>query len=75
MPLPNSDYVYAILIEEWGFLGGFAVVFAYVVLLLRGKRIFNLASDPLAAYLGVGLSLSMVLQAFINMAVAVDFFQ
>ena len=74
LPLPNSDYVYAILIEEWGFLGGFAVVFAYVVLLLRGKRIFNLASDPLAAYLGVGLSLSMVLQAFINMAVAVDFF-
>ena len=45
-----------------------------MVFLLRGKRIFNLASDPLAAYLGVGLSLSMVLQAFINMAVAVDFF-
>lgn len=74
LPLPNSDYVYAILIEEWGFLGGFTVVFAYVVLLLRGKRIFNLANDPLAAYLGVGLSISLVLQAFINMAVAVDFF-
>lgn len=74
LPLPNSDYVYAILIEEWGVLGGFMVVFAYVVLLLRGKRIFNLASDPLAAYLGVGLSISLVLQAFINMAVAVDFF-
>ena len=74
LPLPNSDYVYAILIEEWGVLGGFMVVFAYVVLLLRGKRIFNLASDPLAAYLGVGLSISLVLQALINMAVAVDFF-
>ena len=74
LPLPNSDYVYAILIEEWGVLGGFTVVFAYVVLLLRGKRIFNLANDPLAAYLGVGLSISLVLQAFINMAVAVDFF-
>ena len=74
LPLPNSDYVYAILIEEWGVLGGFMVVFAYVVLLLRGKRIFNLANDPLAAYLGVGLSISLVLQAFINMAVAVDFF-
>ena len=74
LPLPNSDYVYAILIEEWGVLGGFTVVFAYVILLLRGKRIFNLASDPLAAYLGVGLSISLVLQAFINMAVAVDFF-
>jgi cell division protein FtsW len=74
LPLPNSDYVYAILIEEWGVLGGFMVVFAYVVLLLRGKRIFNLTNDPLAAYLGVGLSISLVLQAFINMAVAVDFF-
>ena len=74
LPLPNSDYVYAILIEEWGVLGVFTVVFAYVVLLLRGKRIFNLANDPLAAYLGVGLSISLVLQAFINMAVAVDFF-
>jgi len=74
LPLPNSDYVYAILIEEWGVLGGLSVVFAYVVLLLRGKRIFNLASDPLAAYLGAGLSISLVLQAFINMAVAVDFF-
>ena len=74
LPLPNSDYVYAILIEEWGALGGIAVVFAYIVLLLRGKRIFNLASDPLAAYLGVGLSISLVFQAFINMAVAVDLF-
>ena len=74
LPLPNSDYVYAILIEEWGALGGIAVVFAYIVLLLRGKRIFNLAPDPLAAYLGVGLSISLVFQAFINMAVAVDLF-
>ena len=38
-----------------GRLRGFMVVFAYVVLLLRGKRILTLASDPLAAYLGVGL--------------------
>jgi len=74
LPLPNSDYVYAILIEEWGVLGGIAVVFAYIVLLLRGKRIFNLAPDPLAAYLGAGLSISLVFQAFINMAVAVDLF-
>ncbi|MGC6470620.1 MAG: FtsW/RodA/SpoVE family cell cycle protein [Flavobacteriales bacterium] len=74
LPLPNSDYVYAILIEEWGVLGGFTVVFAYVVLLLRGKRIFNLSSDPLGAYLAAGLTISLVFQAFINMAVAVNLF-
>ncbi len=74
LPLPNSDYVYAILIEEWGVLGGLAVVFAYTILLMRGKRIFNLSSDPLAAYLGAGLSMALVFQAFVNMAVAVDLF-
>ena len=74
LPLPNSDYVYAILIEEWGVLGGFTVVFSYTILLLRGKRIFNLSSDPLAAYLGAGLSMAIVFQAFVNMAVAVDLF-
>lgn len=74
LPLPNSDYVYAILIEEWGVLGGLAVVFAYTILLMRGKRIFNMSSDPLAAYLGAGLSMTLVFQAFVNMAVAVDLF-
>ena len=40
----------------------------------RGRRIFNLVNDPYGAYLAMGLSLSLVIQALVNMAVAVDLF-
>ena len=45
-----------------------------MVFSFRGRRIFSLANDPYGAYLAMGLSLSLVIQALVNMAVAVDLF-
>jgi cell division protein FtsW len=74
LPHPYSDYVYAIIIEEYGLIGGFFVLILYIILMVRGKRIFDLARDGFVALLGIGLSMSLVLQALIHMAVNVDFF-
>lgn len=74
LPHPYSDYIYAIIVEEYGLIGGLFVLGLYLTFLFRGKRIFNLANDSYGAYLGIGLTVSLVLQALINMAVAVDLF-
>ena len=74
LPHPYSDYIYAIIIEEYGMIGGVFILILYMVFFFRGRRIFNLANDPYGAYLAMGLSLSLVIQALVNMAVAVDLF-
>ena len=74
LPHPYSDYVYAIIIEEYGIVGGIFVLILYLILMIRGKRIFDLAKDGFSALLGIGLSITLVFQALIHMAVNVDFF-
>lgn len=74
LPHPYSDYIYAIIIEEYGLIGGVSILILYMVFIFRGRRIFNHAKDDYGAYLAIGLSLSLVLQALVNMAVAVDLF-
>ena len=74
LPNPYSDYIYAIIIEEYGLIGGVSILILYMVFIFRGRRIFNHAKDDYGAYLAIGLSLSLVLQALVNMAVAVDLF-
>ena len=74
LPHPYSDYIYAIIIEEYGLIGGAFILILYMVFFYRGRRIFSLANDSYGAYLAMGLSLSLVIQALVNMAVAVDLF-
>ena len=74
LPHPYSDYIYAIIIEEYGLIGGAFILILYMVFFYRGRRIFSLANDKYGAYLAMGLSLSLVIQALVNMAVAVDLF-
>ncbi len=72
LPHPYSDFVYAIIIEEWGiFLGGFLIMFAYLILLFRAGVIVRASSRTFPAFLVIGLSTLLVIQAFINMGVAV----
>ncbi|MCU4156276.1 FtsW/RodA/SpoVE family cell cycle protein [Carboxylicivirga sp. A043] len=72
LPHPYSDFVYAIIIEEWGILiGGFLIMFAYLILLFRAGVIVRASSRTFPAFLVVGLSTLLVVQAFINMGVAV----
>jgi cell division protein FtsW len=74
LPEAQSDFIYAIILEEYGLLGGIAVIILYLVLLFRSIRIVIKSPRAFGALLAVGLSFSLVIQAFINMGVAVHIF-
>lgn len=74
LPQSFSDFIYAIIFEELGFFGGFSVMLLYIILLFRCARIASRCERPFPALLVMGLSLMLVTQAMINMAVAVGLF-
>lgn len=69
-----SDFIYAIVIEELGLIGGIFVVFLYIVLLIRAGRIANKSPSNFPAFLVMGITLLLVSQAILNMMVAVGLF-
>jgi len=69
LPYPFSDFIYAVIGEELGLLGATAVVAAFVLFLWRGIRAAWRAPDSFGTYLAAGLTLAIVLQAFINLSV------
>jgi len=71
LPHPYSDFVYAIIIEEYGFVGGMAVLFAYLALLYRGMLAAANSERTYGGLLSAGLSFALVMQALVNMGVAV----
>jgi len=74
LPHPYSDFIYAIIIEEYGLVGGALIVFIYLVFLLRSIRIFRRCPFAFGAFLALGLSFTLVIQALANMAVNVNLF-
>lgn len=74
LPHPYSDFIYAIIIEEYGLLGGAFIIFVYLVFLFRSIRIFRDGRLAFGGFLALGLSFTMVIQAFMNMAVNVNLF-
>ncbi|HEY4208981.1 MAG TPA: FtsW/RodA/SpoVE family cell cycle protein, partial [Puia sp.] len=74
LPHPYSDFIYAIIIEEYGLLGGALIVFIYLIFLLRSIRIFRKCPFAFGAFLALGLSFTLVIQALANMAVNVNLF-
>ncbi|MBE9466948.1 MAG: FtsW/RodA/SpoVE family cell cycle protein [Bacteroidetes bacterium] len=74
LPHPYSDFIYAIIIEEYGFVGGFFVLLLYIILLYRAGVILKKCERTFPAFLVIGLTFSIVFQAMINMAVAVNIF-
>lgn len=72
LPHPYSDFIYAIIIEEYGTLiGGILVIALYLWLFFRAGMIIRRSRSTYGAFLAFGLSMGLVLQAFVNMAVAV----
>ena len=72
LPHSYSDFIFAIIIEEWGLIiGGIFLVLLYITLLYRSIVIVQKCDKTFPALLVIGLSLSIVFQALINMAVAV----
>jgi cell division protein FtsW len=74
LPHPYSDFIYAIIIEEYGLLGGAFVLFIYLAFLYRSIRIFKRCPYAFGAFLALGLSFTLVIQAMANMAVNVNLF-
>jgi len=73
LPHPYSDMIYAFIIEEYGSLiGGMGLILLYMILLYRAVRISTKSENTFGGLLAMGLSLMLVFQAMINMAVAVN---
>lgn len=72
LPQAYSDFIYAIIIEEMGFIGGMFVLLLYVILLVRVGMIARKCEKLFPKFLVLGCGLLLVVQALANMAVAVD---
>lgn len=71
LPHPYSDFIYSIIIEEYGLLGGAVLIGVYLIFLWRSILIFRRIPYAFGAFLAVGLSFTLVFQALMNMAVNV----
>jgi cell division protein FtsW len=74
LPHSYSDFIYAIIIGEYGLLGGMIVLSLYLILFIRSLIIARQSEFAFATFLVVGLSVSIFMQAAINMAVSVGVF-
>lgn len=72
LPHPYSDFIFAIIIEEYGLIGGTLVVLLYLILLFRAVKIVIKSPRNFAAFLTFGVAFSLVFQAMTNMLVAVN---
>lgn len=72
LPHPYSDFIFAIIIEEYGIMGGTLVVLLYLILLFRAIKIVIKSPRNFAAFLTFGVAFSLVFQAMTNMLVAVN---
>lgn len=71
LPHPYSDFIYAIIIEEYGLIGGALVLILYLILLYRGMRTVSNSERAYGGLLSAGLTFALVLQAMVNMGVTV----
>jgi len=74
LPHPYSDFIFAIIIEEYGLIGGSFVLSLYLILFLRVIRLASKCQGNFGSLLSIGIGFSLVFQAMINMAVAVNLF-
>jgi cell division protein FtsW len=74
LPQSSSDFIYAIIIEETGLIGGFFVIIIYLFILLRIAIIFTKKESIYAKLLVAAVGLPIIFQAFINIGVAVNLF-
>ncbi|WP_299434586.1 FtsW/RodA/SpoVE family cell cycle protein [uncultured Maribacter sp.] len=74
LPQSSSDFIFAIIVEEYGLIGGFVLMFFYLLLLFRIIVVANGSTTIFGKLLVLGVGLPIVFQALINMAVAVELF-
>jgi cell division protein FtsW len=74
LPQAYNDFIYAIIIEEYGLAGGAFIMFVYLVFLYRCIRVYKKCPYAFGAFLALGLSFTLAIQAVANMAVTVNLF-
>ena len=72
LPHPYSDFIYAIIIEEYGLVGGAIILVLYLIFFFRSVRIAMLSPTLFGTFMVIGVSFGLVFQALINMGVAVN---
>ena len=72
LPYSESDFIYAIILEEYGLIGGISAILLYLILLFRAVRISLKVDSTFGGLIVIGLMFSLVFQALINMLVSVE---
>ena len=75
LPQSSSDFIFAIIIEEYGLIGGLLILLLYTLFLLRVVIISNKSESIFGSLLVIGLGIPIVFQAIINIGVSVQLFQ
>ena len=74
LPQSSSDFIYAIIVEEYGLIGGIMVIIIYLLILFRITVILHHTSSVYGKLLIIGAGLPIIIQAFINIGVALNIF-
>jgi len=69
LPEPHTDFIYAVISEELGLVGATAVLVCFAIVAWRGLRVSLLAPDKFGAFLALGLTTMVAIQAFVNISV------
>jgi len=69
LPEPHTDFIYAVISEELGLIGATAILVCFAVITWRGLRIASRAEDSFGAFVALGLTTMIAVQAFVNMSV------
>jgi len=69
LPTPHTDFIFAIICEETGFLGGMFLLFLFILIYRRGIKIARECTDPFGIFLAVGICFNLICYTFINVAV------
>ncbi|HJM47043.1 MAG: putative peptidoglycan glycosyltransferase FtsW [Candidatus Marinimicrobia bacterium] len=69
LPTPHTDFIFAIIGEETGFLGGMFLLFLFILIYRRGIKIAKECTDPFGIFLAVGIGFNLICYTFINVAV------
>ncbi len=72
LPQSNSDFIYAVIVEEFGTIGGFLIIFFYVIFMVRVLIISTKAPTKFGTLTAAGVGLMILIQAFVNLGVAVN---
>jgi cell division protein FtsW len=72
LPEPHTDFIYAVIAEEFGLIGASVVLVCFCVIAWRGLRVAMRAPDTFGAFLAIGLTTMVAVQAFVNMSVVLS---